>query len=88
MLPPTSIAHRDEPLKVVLVSLDGPPIEDRMVTTLAEHGVDLVIDECDSPEQVVSVAKDAGAGSVSLEELLQSSDFISIHTPLTDDSVS
>ena len=60
MLPQESIVKRDEPLKVVLVSLDGPPIEDRMIKTLAEHGVDLVINECDSPEEVVSVAKDAG----------------------------
>jgi len=48
--------NQDKPLKVAFVSLDGPPIEDKMVTKLAEHGVDLVIDECDNPEKVVSVA--------------------------------
>ncbi len=46
------------PLKVALVSLDGPPLEGWMVAKLAEHGIALVVQECDSPEEVVSLAKD------------------------------
>jgi D-3-phosphoglycerate dehydrogenase len=50
---------RDKKFKVALVSLDGPPLEDRTRSQLTENRIELIERECASPDEVVSVAHDA-----------------------------
>ena len=57
--------------KVVLVSIDVVEVPEGAVSDLAKEGIDLVVDFCDTPEEVVSVGRDADVvWQISGEKLL------------------
>ncbi len=57
--------------KVVLVSIDGVGFPEGAVSDFAKEGIDLAVDFCDTPEEVVSAGRDADVvWQISGEKLL------------------
>ena len=47
------------PFRVALVAMGLPPFEQWMLEKLTDNGIEMIHEECDTPEQVLSVAADA-----------------------------